>query len=364
MSGQSKSYVAGKSEDELRRERALTDIIRIGSNENPIGPSPMAVKAMQKASENLHRYPPMTDDEIKAALSDSIGRTVTPENLITGNGACDILSMIASAILGKGTECIICRPTFPVYESMARRMGANVIFADLDESFFAYDVVGILRAVSEKTRIIHICNPNNPTGSIFSSKQLDELLDGLPNHVLVVADEVYHHFNTDGEFPATISQVLAGKNVIVVHSFSKAYGMAGARLGYGIASPDMVNTISKFRLPFHINNVTLQGGLAALRDTGYLRAAINTVASGRRWLYSQLVELGAQVWPSQANFLLFKTSAPADELCNTLLSHGIIIRPMDSFYLPGFLRVSVGLQAENERFIDVLREILAANPTD
>ena len=222
----------------------------------------------------------------------------------------------------------------------------------------------IVSAVTDRTRIVFICSPNNPTGSIIPSAQMAELVNSIPSHVLIVADEVYHHFNTDIDYPDTLGHVMDGKRIIIVHSFSKAYGLAGGRLGYGIGPPDIIENISRFRLPFHINNITLQGGLAALGDAAHLESTVDVVVTGRQWLYEQLGGLGTEVWPSQGNFVLFKTAGRAEEVCEGLLNHGIIIRPMDLFYLPGFLRVSVGWKKENKRFIASLSNVLSAIQTN
>lgn len=351
-------YVAGMSTAELRQKYAVDDIIKIGSNESPLGPSPRAIEAMQRAAASLNRYPPMGDETLRAVLAETIGQGMTPDNFFTGNGGCDILSMIAVGFLDPTAECIICRPTFPIYESTARKTGAKMIYADLDPDHFTYDVEAILSAVTEQTRIIYLCSPNNPTGSLLTAKQLETLISNVPDHVLFVTDEVYHHFVTANNYHNSINYVRDGKNIVIIHSFSKAYSLAGLRLGYGIAPPEIAQYLARVRLPFHLNNVTFEGGIAALRDSAHIQETIELTISGREWLYRRLAESGLDVWPTQANFLLFRPPFAAKEISEMLLQRGIIVRPMTAFYLPDHLRVSVGLPAENERFIAVLNDVL------
>ena len=353
-------YVGGASMEDIRKQYDVEEVIKIGSNESPLGPSPLAVAAMQQAAASLNRYPPMGDDDLKAVLAETLGQGLQPENFFTGNGGCDVLWMIAGGFLGPERECIICRPTFPVYDVTARRVGTNVVYVDLDPDHFTYDVEAILAAVTEKTRVIYLCSPNNPTGGLLSAEQMETLVNNVPDHVLLVTDEVYHHFITADNRADPLPYVLNGKNVVVIHSFSKAYGLAGLRLGYGIARPEIIEYLARIRLPFHLDRMTIEGGMAALRDTAYLQNSVELVVAGRQWLYEALSQLEVQVWPSQANFILFKPPFAATEVSEQLLRRGIIVRPMGNFYLPDHLRVSVGLPEENERFVSALREILAA----
>lgn len=347
-------YVAGMSEKELREKYDVGEIVKIGSNENPLGPSPMAVEVMNKLTSGLHRYPPMKDDSFRIAIANALGRGITPEHVVTGNGGCDILSMMANAFLGKGDECTICRPTFPAHEFLARRNGADVIYADLELPSFTYNINAILDAVTDKTRVVFLCSPNNPTGSVLTGTDFNTLVDELPGSVVVVLDEVYHHFVTEDDRPDPITAVTQGKPVIAVHSFSKAFGLAGCRLGYGIAAPGIIEQIRRFTLPFHINNVSLEAGIAALGDKDHLDNTVKAVIEGRSYVYDKLREIGADAWPSQGNFVLFKTSFPAEAISEGLQQRGVIVRPMDLFYLPGHLRVSVGRRADNDRFIEAL----------
>jgi histidinol-phosphate aminotransferase len=334
-------------------------VIKIASNENAFGPSPRALAAIQNAAGGLNRYPPMGDEDLRGALAEAIGRDMEPDNFFTGNGGCDILSMMATSFLEPGDECIICRPTFPVYDLTARRVGGRVVYADLDPDHFSYKVEAILGAVTERTRLIYICSPNNPTGGVITAEQMETLVNHTPDYVLIIADEVYHHFVTAPDYPDTLAYVRAGKNVAIVHSFSKAFGLAGLRLGYAIAPPEIARYLSRARESFHLSQLVIAGGIAGLQDKAHLKTTINQTIAGREWLYEQLAGLDLRVWPSQGNFILFKPPFPPAEISERLQRRGIIVRPMTQFYLPTHLRVTVGLPAENERFITALGEILA-----
>jgi histidinol-phosphate aminotransferase len=355
----SPGYVAGMSEEELRLKYNVAEIVKIGSNENPLGPSPRAVEAMQQAVPRLHRYPPMTDERLRGAIAASLGNGVTPDHVVTGNGACDVLSMIADGFLGADDECVICRPTFPVYEFLAKRNGATVVHADLDDRDFAFNVESILHQLGERTRIVFLCSPNNPTGTLLRDGDLQRIVDALPAGAIIVFDEVYYHFITEPERPNALARVIDGRPIIITHSFSKAYGLAGCRLGYGIAPPEIIREVSRYRVPFHINNVTTEAGLAALKDSDHLDATVATVVDGRRWLGEALAQLGVETWPSQGNFVLFRTKHPALAISEELQKRGVIVRPMNMFYLPDHLRVSVGREEDNQRFVEALADAMS-----
>jgi histidinol-phosphate aminotransferase len=352
-------YVGGASIEDIRQQYGVQEIIKLASNENPLGPSPLAVAAIQQTAGNLNRYPPMGDESLRTSLARINGHGLQPENFITGNGGCDVLNMLAVGFLSTGDQCVICRPTFPVYEITARRAGADLIYVDLDPENYQYDVEAILRSITSKTRLVYICSPNNPTGSAISSSQIDTLINQLPDDILLLFDEVYHHFTDADEHPQMFKYIQEDKNVVLLHSFSKAYGLAGLRLGYGVAPARLAQYLARIREPFHLNSLTLNAALAALDDLEHVARSVEIVRDGRTWLYGQLLELGLQTWPSQANFILFKPTFDPQEISERLLQRGLIVRPMTQFYLPTHLRVTVGQPSENRQFITALSEILA-----
>ncbi|RME69535.1 MAG: histidinol-phosphate transaminase, partial [Chloroflexi bacterium] len=352
-------YVAGASIESIRQTYGLEEVIKLASNENPFGPSPRAVEAIAQAAGGLNRYPPMTDDALRQALADTLGRGLTPAHFVTGNGGSEVLAMIAAVFLSPGDEFIISRPTFPMYEITARRAGAHPVYADLDPEQFTYRVDAILAAVTGRTRLVYLCSPNNPTGTIITAAQMDELIRRLPRHVLVVSDEVYFHYVSSPDYPDSLRYVLEDRNVIIIHSFSKAYGLAGLRLGYAIAPPGLAGYLARARQPFHLSQPALSGGLAALKDQAHLTKTISLTRQGRAWLSEQLRALRLAVWPAEGNFILFKPPFAAAEVSERLLRRGVIVRPMTQFYLPTHLRVTVGEPEENARFITALKEVLA-----
>ena len=353
-------YTGGNSMQFIRDKYGLDEITKLGSNENPFPTSPRVVEALQGALQDLNRYPPAGDETMRAALAEHVGRGMEPDNFVTGNSGCDVLRMIADSYVTAGDEVIICPPTFLVYELTTKRIGATIVKAPLRDGDFSYDVERILAAVTDKTRVLYLCSPNNPTGNVLTQSQLDAIMDGIPDHVLVVADEVYYHFNTSADFADSFKYVKEGRNIIILHSFSKVFGLAGLRLGYGVAPPHVAQYLSRARLPFHINNLTYTAALAGLADTDHIENAVEVTLDGRNRLYAGLqAQDGVQAWPSEANFVLFKPEMDATELEQKLQAKGVIVRDLKGFFFPGYLRVSAGLPEENEKFLQSLREVLA-----
>lgn len=329
----------------------------MANNESPLGPSPAVVAAVQRNAAALGNYPPETDDALRSALAAFYGRGLGPDHFVAENGAATILDLVARVTLAPGDAAVICPPTFPIYAMIVEYLGGVVIPAPLDEATFAYDIDRMLAAVTPRTRLLYVCSPNNPTGNIITADQLARLLAGLPPEVLVVYDEVYHHFVTQTDRPDAIGRVLAGDNLIVIHSFAKAYGMAGLRLGYGIARPDIIRRLAPVRRPYYLGTLLFEAGLAALGDQAHIQKTVETTLAGRAWLYGQLQELGLQVWPGQGNFLLFACPVPAHEWAAALEQRGILVRP--AYGLPNHMRVSVGLPAANQALVEALGEIIA-----
>ena len=352
-------YRGGTSAETIQERYGLDDVIKLSANECMFPPSPKAVEAIKSAAGSLNRYYPyMGDDPLREALAQAIGRSTTHENFFTGNGGCDVLSLITSSFLNEGDECIICRPTFPVYDLVARRRGANVVYVDLDPDTFTYDVEAILSNITERTRILYLCTPNNPTGTLLTAEQMDTIIDNLPPHVLAVSDEVYYHFNTSDEFPDTLKHVHNNRNVVIVHSFSKVYGLAGLRLGYGIAPLEVADYLNRAREPYHLSTVTMNAAMAAIQDAEHTQRTVELTVSGREWIEEQLGAMSVRYWPSQANFVTFQPPQPANEVAQKLEERGVVVRPLERFYLPDHIRVTVSYQAENERFIDTLKDVV------
>ena len=359
------SYPRGPERD----RSAAVAMHKMSSNENPLGCSPVVAAAVQAVAFGLGDYPPYTDDKLRQGLAELHGRGLTPDHFVTGNGGCDVLELIARALLSSedeasssgvaspGAEVILCPPTFPIYALTASQAGAQLVEVPLQPDTFEYRVDAILDAITDKTRLLYLCSPNNPTGTLLQQAQLDAIMASVPERVVVVFDEVYYHFVSEPDRPDPIDYVLQDANIVALHSFSKAYGLAGLRLGYAIAKPEIAKQIASLRLPFHLNTLCFEAGMAALADTAHVEKTVEVTLVGRDWLIGQLRELGLDAWPSQSNFVLFRCPAPAAEWAQKLEDVNILVRP--AFGLPDYLRVTVGLPESNRAFIDALAEIMA-----
>ncbi len=352
-SGAQDNYPRGPQRD----PNATETVYKMSSNENPLGCSASVAAAVQAAAAGLGDYPPYTDEKLRDALSEFHGRGLTRDHFITGNGGSDVLEMAARTLITPGDEVIICPPTFPIYELTAKNAGATIVEVPLLAGGYEVDVEAVLGAVTDKTRILYLCSPNNPTGTLLSQEKLDAIMAGLPDRVKVVFDEVYYHFISVENRPDPIDYVLDSANILVLHSFSKAYGLAGLRLGYGIAKPELIETVSRLKRPFHLNTLCFEAGLAALADPAHVEKTVDVTLAGRDWLIGHIRELGLEVWPSESNFVLFKCPVPAMDWAQKLEGYGILVRP--AFGLPDHLRVTVGLPEANQAFVDALAEIAA-----
>ena len=351
------TYMPGKSVDEVAANAKTTKIHKMSSNENPYGPSPDAVAAMTNALPSLGFYPANLDTGFQEKLVASHGRGFAVENIVTANGGCDVLDLVARAYLDTDSSALICPPTFPVYQVTVKKTGADIINVPLESESFALQLDAIATALQPNTKVIYICNPNNPTGTHFGQDVFDTLVDIVPDDVLIVYDEVYYHFASES-LPDALAAVLAGKNIVVVHSFSKAYGLAGLRLGYGVARADIIERLESQKNPFHINTLNLLAGEAALEDAAHIAKSVESNTLWRQTMRDELRAMGLRVWDSQTNFMLFEvpTGLVAAELADKLLEHGIMVRP--AFGLDNHLRVSVALPEANRYFLDTMKQLV------
>jgi histidinol-phosphate aminotransferase len=351
-------YSGGPSIEEVRGRVKAARIHKLSSNENPLGPSPRVLEAMREAMASLQRYPPRGDEQLRQALAAHHGRTLTPEHFTTANSGYEVIDLIGRAFLRAGDAVVISSPTYRAYGWSAERQEAAVVDVRLMPDAFALDIDGMLTVIGERTRLVFLCNPSNPTGALVPAPIVGRLLDRLPDGAVLVADEVYSHYVDDPAFPDSLAHVLEGRPLIVVQSFSKAYGLAGLRLGYAIGRPDLIERIARLRRPFHLGELALRAGVAALADQAHLAASVALAREGRAFLAHELRRLGVPGWPSQANFVLFRPPLPARDVFERLIERGIMVRPTDSNGLPGHLRVSAGLRESNEAFVRALAEVL------
>ena len=350
------------SEEDRLQARQPTPAHRLQNNENPLGPSPRVVEAIRAVAPTLGVYPSYSDIELRRAIAEVLGRGLTPEHIFTGCSGFEALELIARATLGPGDEVILSSPTFTgAYRKVTEPLGAVVIDVPLEPRTFRYRPQAVLAAVTERTRLVMVCNPNNPTGTVISAAAVEALMSGLPEHALVVADEVYHHFVDDSDYPDSLGYVLEKRNIVIVHSFSKVYGLAGLRLGYGIARPEIANAIAGLHRGFHQNKLALAAGIAACRDQAHVRRVIETLRAEARWVCRQFDRLDIHYWKPAANFILFETRIPADELQAQLQQRGLLLRGQSRNGMPHAMRVSLGTREANQAFIAALEDILGAD---
>jgi histidinol-phosphate aminotransferase len=350
------TYVAGKSAEQLQRERGLERIVKLGSNENPLGPSPKAIAALLESAATMHRYPDVELGDLRVALAERLDLDV--QQLVVGNGSCDIFMILARCMLHPGDEVVISHPAFLMYEVSARAAGAECTFVEPRD--YAYDLDAIADAVGERTRIVYVTNPNNPTGLAVGGADLTRFLDRLPASVLVVLDEAYREYVDSPDAPKGRDFVSEGRNLMVTRSFSKIYGLAGMRVGYGIGRPELISLIASHQPPFHTGRLALVAARAALADQEYVEQCRQLNAEGRRYLAEQLSRLGLHVLPSQSNHVLIVGLDDTPAVDDGLQARGVIVRPTDkSFGLPGCIRVTIGTRDENETFVRALTEVLS-----
>ncbi len=349
---------AGRTSSEVKDLLKGKKLYKLSSNENAMGPSPKALEAIQEVLPTLYEYGFRTDDVFRDALEEAFDHEIKEDQFITGNAGLEVIDIACRGFLEPGLEVIVTNPTFHVYEIFAKVNGAKVIDVPLLEGAFELDVEGILAAVNERTRLIFITNPSNPTGTMITKTTLDKLIYNLPDHVVVIHDEVYFHFMESDDFPFAKDYILEGKNVIGLHTFSKAHGLPGLRVAYGFSTPRIAHYLRKLRRPFFINTLSMTGALAAMKDEAHIEASRTLVQTERKWLQKELDRLGIHHWDSHTNFILFKCPMSTDEMIAKMLEYGVMIRSGENNGAPGCIRVSIGVHEANMAFVTALEEIM------
>lgn len=349
------SYQPGRPIEDVKRALKLSSVIKLASNENALGPSPKAVAALKKAVGSLNRYPDASCSLLRERLSKWL--RVDPESVIVGNGSDELIVLALRAFVDPGDEVIVAYPTFLIYELQARACAAKVRRVPLKD--YRYDLSAMGGSVSPHTKLVFIANPDNPTGTYVTKQELNNFLGGLSSNTLVVIDEAYYEFVTANDYPQTIPLV-THHPVIITRSFSKAYGLAGLRVGYGISQPSIIAAMNSVREPFNVNSLAQVAAAAALDDHEFLARSRRMVKEGRAYLLSELSALKLRVVPSVTNFVLIEIGTRASQVAQALLSKGIIVREMTAWHLDGCLRVSIGTMQENRRFIRELKRCLSS----
>jgi histidinol-phosphate aminotransferase len=349
-----KPYIPGKPIDEVKRELGLKEVIKLASNENPYGPSPKAIKAIADAARDVNRYPDGDCFYLREALAKRL--KIDQRQLIFGNGSDELIVMAVRSFVYPGDEVIIAKPSFLIYDIASRAEGAVVREVPLKD--FRYDLPAMLKEITSKTKIIFLGNPDNPSGSYFTQKQMEGFLKNVREDILVFMDEAYHEYVDQKDYVDSVHLLKKHDNVIVTRTFSKMYGLAGLRLGYGIAATELVDVLNRVREPFNVNSLAQAGAIAVLKDKTYYAGLAKKVAQQRKFLCESFKELKLSYVESFTNFILIHISQDSTQLCQKLMRKGVIIRDMSHWGLKGFIRVTIGTESENRKLIKALKEAL------
>lgn len=347
------AYEPGKPIEETARELGLdpATIVKLASNENPLGPSPLAREAMKSAIADTHIYPDGGGFRLRSAIAESLGFEIS--NVVLGNGSNEIIELLCHTFLSRNTSLIAAEHAFVVYKLMATLFGAH--YREVPDPGFIHDLDAMADAIDADTRLVFIANPNNPTGTMVGQEEIDRFMDRLPDHVVAVFDEAYIEFPDNA--PDTLRYVKEGRNACVLRTFSKLHGLAGLRVGYGLAPAHLASLLQKARQPFNVNSMAQAAAIAALGDADHMEHTRRINREGMAFLAGTFDDLGLTYVPSHANFLLVRTGN-GDEVFRRMLAQGVIIRAMSSYKLPDWVRISIGTAGQNQRCAQVLKEVL------
>ena len=349
------TYQPGRPIEEVARELGLpaASIIKVASNENPFGPSPLAIAAMQKAIAGVNLYPDGNAFYLKQKLAHKLG--VETANLVLGNGSNEIIEFVAHALLAPGTEIVVSQYCFAIYPIVAKMFGANVVTVPAKN--YGHDLPAMLKAITPRTRIIFVANPNNPTGTLAPREDLVHFVNEIPDDVLLVLDEAYIEFLDDPVDFVPLIRLGARKNLILMRTFSKIYGLAGLRIGYGIGNSELISALEKIRQPFNVNLLSQTAALAALDDDEHVRKTRDNNFGGLEFFTQAFRDLKLEYVPSNANFILVRVGE-GQKVFDAMQKQGVITRPMAGYLLPEFIRISIGTRQENERCLVALKKSL------
>ncbi|RZQ56904.1 histidinol-phosphate transaminase [Pseudidiomarina tainanensis] len=347
-------YQAGKPIEEVERELGIKNIVKLASNENPLGLSTQVKAALQDALNGLARYPDANGFYLKSKLASKFG--VNTNQITLGNGSNDVLELLARTFVDASHEVIFAQHAFVVYPLVTQAIGATGVAVPAKD--YGHDLPAMLKAITPKTRMIFIANPNNPTGTFLTTEALAEFIAQVPSNVLVVLDEAYYEYVDEAERAPSVEWVAKYPNLIVSRTFSKAYGLAGLRAGYAISHPEIADLMNRIRQPFNMNSLSLRAAEVVLDDEAYLAESIRVNKQGMQQLVAFCEEHGLNYIPSHGNFLTIEVGPEAGEMYQKLLRSGVIVRPVAGYQLPNHLRVSIGLPSENQAFIDAMKTIL------
>lgn len=349
-----KPYVPGKPIDEVAREFGLKGkIIKLASNENPLGPSPLALKVLKNGIKTLNLYPDDNSYYLTRALAQKL--EISEQELILGNGSTEILDFITKAFVNPGDEVIMAEYTFVMYKIITAIAGGKRKAIHLKD--FRHNLDAMIDAITERTKVIFIANPNNPTGTMNTTDEVTRFMARVPDNVIVVFDEAYREYILQPNFPDTFSYFRKGQNIIILRTFSKIYGLAGLRLGYGIAKPDLISALRRVRLPFNINSSAQAAGLAALDDEAHIKRSIEVNEEGKDFLYRNFDKIGFRYIPTSANFIFTQPPMDGARFSEELMKRGVIVRYLAEQDYQG-VRITIGTKHQNQKLIKVIKEVL------
>jgi histidinol-phosphate aminotransferase len=349
-------YSPGKPIEEVEREYGIANSIKLASNENPLGPSPKAMSAIKERLDQLHLYPDGDCFYLKTGLAKKL--QVSPEQLIFGNGSNEIIELAVRTFLRPRDEAVMAQQAFVVYQLVVQAAGGVSRAVPLSD--FTHDLGAIAQAITPKTRIVFLANPNNPTGTIYRRSEWERFLEKVPPDILIIVDEAYFEYVEEADYPNSLRYHDSGKTLLTLRTFSKLYGLAGLRIGYGIGSNrDLIGLMHRVRQPFNVNAAAQQGALAALEDTDHVRRSLEVNREGLEFLTREIARLGLAQVPSCANFIMLRVG-DGNEVFEQLLRQAVIVRPMGVYQFPDYIRVTVGTMDENRQFIDALKKAIKA----
>lgn len=350
-----KPYVPGKPIEEVEREYGISGVIKLASNENPLGPSSAVLDAVRKAVTRIFNYPDSNCYYLKRELANFFN--LSENNFIIGNGTDEVIKMLGETFLEEEDEVIYPWPSFSEYIFASKLMGAKPIPVHLTEDF-KYDFKHFMDQISSKTKLIFICNPNNPTGTIAEKEEVRDFIEKVPSDILVVIDEAYDEYATDPSYSSAFDMIKSKNNVVVLRTFSKIYGLAGLRVGYGMSSPEIISLLNRVREPFNVNLLAQEAAAAALKDQEHVRHSKDLIIEGKHYLYKEFKRLGLDFVSSETNFIFVDIKVDSTEIFKDLLKEGVIIRTGDIFDHPTYIRVTVGTAEQNKRLISSLEKVL------
>ena len=346
-------YEPGKPIEEVEREYGVSNSIKLASNENPLGPSPKALAAIREKLDQLHLYPDGDCFYLKRGMAQKLG--VAPENLIFGNGSNEIIELAVRTFMRPGDDAVMAEQAFVVYPLVVQAVGGNIKAVPLRK--YTHDLAAIGDAVTRQTRVVFLANPNNPTGTIYRRDEWERFLGKLPPDLLLIVDEAYFEYVQDPAYPDSLRYHAADRAILTLRTFSKLYGLAGLRIGYGVGSKELVDMMQRVRQPFNVNAAAQWAALAALDDIDHVKRSLEVNRQGIEYLQTEFIRLGLQFVSSDANFILVRVGK-GQAVFKQLLRQGVIVRPMEGYRFPEHVRVTVGTMEENRKFVDALQRVI------